>query len=209
MPRKRKYDYFAAFVQQMEYAVQEADLLIEVVNNFEGSEGVKKYLPFAHDIEHKADEINHLTYAALAADFITPIDREDIMAVAVALDDIVDDIEEAIRLFYILNVNHMHHDVVKVVALVRQSCEALQVALTEFVSRKTKKKFHQAIKDVSMYEEQADDLHEVLITRLYREDADNPMRVMKWTQVFGKVEDAADDCEHVADLLESIAITSS
>ena len=209
MARKKKYDYFAAFEQQMDFAIQEADLLIEVVENFTDAEAVSQYIPRAHAIEHQADLVNHATYDALAADFITPIDREDILAIAVALDDIVDDIEEIIHQFYAMNVHFIHRDVVEVIKLIQKSCESLKVAVHEFVSKKTKKKFHQAVAEVNEYEEKADELYEQMMHKLYTVDYNNPVRVLVWTRLFDKVEDIADDCEHVADLLGTIAITNS
>lgn len=58
MPRKKKYDYFAAFEKQMDYAMQEVDLLISVVENFETAEKLAEVIPLAHEIEHAADEVN-------------------------------------------------------------------------------------------------------------------------------------------------------
>ncbi len=210
MARKKKYDYFAAFEAQMDLAIEEADLLNKVVKHFETAEDIADVIPQAHEIEHKADSINHETYAAIAADFITPIDRDDIVAIASALDDIVDDTESVIHLFYMFDVHFMHHDVDGVVKIIRKSCESLKLALHEFVNaKKEKKKFRQAVEKVNELEESADELYEQNVHKLYTVDADNPLRVMVWTRIFDALETIVDDCEHVADLLSSIAVTNS
>ena len=205
MARKKKYDYFAAFAQQMDYAMQEVDLLIEVVENFESSDKVADYLPKAHEIERAADEINHATFTALTNDFITPIDREDIINLITLLDNVVDDVEDVIHMFYMLDIQCLHSDVLKNVKLIRNSCEALKVAIHEFANRKTKKKFHNAISKVNDYEEEADVLYERQMRDLYVKST-NPLCIIVWTRIFDRVEDVCDDCEHVGDLLSNISI---
>ena len=63
----------------------------------------------AHAIEHKGDDINHDIFRNVATDFITPIDREDIIGLAQALDTIIDELEEVIQRFYMYDV-FMHKD---------------------------------------------------------------------------------------------------
>ena len=72
---KSKLDYFQAFKKQAEYAVKEADLLIEVIQNFTTAEAIKQDLPRAHEIEHAADGVYYEILAAVDVDFITPIER--------------------------------------------------------------------------------------------------------------------------------------
>jgi uncharacterized protein Yka (UPF0111/DUF47 family) len=90
MTRKQKYDYFKAFENQTDIALAEADLLIKTIQDFTTAEAVRDIMPDAHELEHKGDEINHATYTAIAVDFITPIDRDDILGISKSLVDIID-----------------------------------------------------------------------------------------------------------------------
>ena len=206
MARKQKYDYFKAFERQADLALQEADLLIDVIENFTTAEAVREVIPKAHEIEQRADEINHETYMAIAKSFITPIDRDDILAIAGALDDVIDDIEDIINLFYMMDVHFMHKDIIGVAHLLRKSCEALKLAMSEFPDFRKSAAFSQAIISVNDFEEQADELHEKLMHNLFTVDAENPMRVVVWSRIFLKLENCCDGCEHVADVLSTVLL---
>ena len=77
--RHHKYDYFSAFESLSELAVDEADLLIKAIEDFSTADALKETMEKAHAIEHKGDDINHDIFRNVATDFITPIDREDII----------------------------------------------------------------------------------------------------------------------------------
>ena len=95
--RHHKYDYFSAFESLSELAVDEADLLIKAIEEFSTADALKETMEKAHAIEHKGDDINHDIFRNVATDFITPIDREDIIGLAQALDTIIDELEEVIQ----------------------------------------------------------------------------------------------------------------
>lgn len=209
MARKARYDYFKAFENQVDIALAEADLLIEVIENFTTAEAVSELLPRAHELEHQGDQINHDTYTALAVDFITPIDRDDIIQIAQLLDDIIDYIEDVIRMFYVMDVHFMHHDIVAVAHLIKKSCEALKVAMREFKNFKKSATFKRVLVEVNDYEEQADHLYDEMLHKLYTVDADNPMRVIVWSRIFSKMEKCSDACEHVADTMSSVLLKNS
>ena len=77
---KRKYDYFTGFERQVELACIEAKLLTEAIRSFDSSKGFEALLVDAHGIEHEGDEVTHTIFTAIATDFITPIEREDIVS---------------------------------------------------------------------------------------------------------------------------------
>ena len=74
------------------YRIEEADLLIEALENFTKADDLEPYMERAHQIEHRGDAVNHAILENVATDFITPVDREDIIEMCQALDDIVDDL---------------------------------------------------------------------------------------------------------------------
>ena len=102
MGKRDKFDYFDAFEKQTEVAVQEAELLIEAIESFTEAEHLKEVMERAHELEHKGDEINHAIFKTVATDFITPIEREDIINMSQYLDNIIDYIEYVMQSFSIL-----------------------------------------------------------------------------------------------------------
>lgn len=206
MGNKRKFDYFNAFEALSEVAVAEADLLIEAIEGFAEAGALGDTMTRAHELEHKGDEINHAIFKSVATDFITPIEREDIIELAQTLDDIIDYIEDVMQRFFMYDVHFMHRDASEFAGLIKQSCMALDRAMEDFRNFKKSKKFKSLIIDVNNYEEEADALFMKVIRSLHTDDRENPMRVLVWSQIFDRMEKCCDACEHAADTMNTILL---
>lgn len=206
MAKKNKFDYFEAFENLTKLAVQEADLLIESIETFTEAEKLSDVMARAHDIEHEGDEINHDIFKATATDFITPIDREDVVEMAQTLDNIIDYVEDVMIRFYMYDVHFMHEDALEFARLIKGSCEALDNAMCDFRNFKKSKQFKQLIIEVNDREEQADQLYMRVIRNLHTIDRENPMRVYVWSKVFDSMEKCCDACEHGADIMSTILL---
>lgn len=206
---KSKLDYFEAFKRQADFAVRESDLLIEVIKNFTTAEAIKKDLPRAHEIEHTADGVYYDILAAVDVDFITPIEREDIIAMAQALDDVVDSIEDIIQYFYIFDIHFMHDDAIRLAELIKEGCVALDGVMEDFGNFKKADTFKSGLKVAVEMEEKADDLFLEVSHGLFAKESDHPMRAMVWMEIFRLMEGATDRCKEVADTMSSIVLKNS
>lgn len=206
MGKKNRFDYFDAFKKLSELAVEESDLLIEAIENFGEAEDLRGVMERAHEIEHKGDEQNHLIFQTVATDFITPIEREDIIELTQHLDDIIDYIEDVLQRFYMYDVHFMHKDALEFAGLIKKSCVALDKAMEDFRNFKKSKTFRELVIDVNTYEEEADQLLVKVIRDLHTVDCDKPMRVLVWSQIFSRMEKCADACEHAADSMSTILL---
>lgn len=206
MAKKNKYDYFSAFEKQAKLAIKEADLLIETIETFTSADQLDEAMAYAHNYEHDGDEVNHEIYKSIATDFITPFDREDIVELAVSLDNITDLIEEVIQLFYMYDIHEMHMQSADFAKLIKKCCEALREAMEDFRNFKKSKKFKHLIVAVNDYEEEADNRYVEVIRSLHTTDCDRPMYVHVWSSIFARMEDCCDACEHVADLMSTILL---
>lgn len=204
--KSRKFDYFDQFEKQMDIAIEEADLLIEALDNFTCADDLKVYMERAHQIEHRGDEVNHAILENVATDFITPIEREDIIELAKCLDDIVDYIEDVIQCMYMYDVHIIPEGTKEFADLIRKGTGALGKAMGDFRSFKKSKKFRALVHDVSDYEEVADRLFLKVIRKLHTTDRDNPMRAHVWSRVFERMEKCSDACEHAADTMSTIML---
>ena len=155
MGRKHKFDYFGAFEQHSKLAVAESALLVETIEQFTEASALEENTQKAHEIEHEGDTINHKIFKTVATDFITPIDREDIIEMCQALDDIVDDIEDVMLRFYMYDIHFMHDQAIEFAKLIQGSCEALDKAMCDFRNFKKSKNFVHLIVKVHDLEEQA------------------------------------------------------
>lgn len=206
MGKKNRFDYFDAFKKLSKLAVEESDLLIEAIENFGEAEDLRGVMERAHEIEHKGDEQNHLIFQTVATDFITPIEREDIIELTQHLDDIIDYIEDVLQRFYMYDVHFMHKDALEFAGLIKKSCVALDKAMEDFRNFKKSKTFRELVIDVNTYEEEADQLLVKVIRDLHTIDCDKPMRVLVWSQIFSRMEKCADACEHAADSMSTILL---
>jgi len=101
--RKKDNYYFDTFVELVNYSCKAADLLNEIVNNYDASK-LKAKMTEMHTIEHTADVERHKMMEKLLKEFITPIDREDIMAMADSIDTVTDCIEDVLLRMYMYNI---------------------------------------------------------------------------------------------------------
>lgn len=210
MARKQKrFNYFDAFEAQVDLACQEARLLIEVIEGFTTSEAILPQIERAHELEHKGDVITHDVFAALAVDFVTPIEREDIIAMTQSLDDILDYMEGTMQRFYMLNVSTMHPQAIEFARLLLKGCEALQVAMRDFRNFKSSKQLKRLIIDVGDVEEEADELFFNVVRSLFTEGREDPVNVFIWDKLFQRFENTADACEHVADTMGTVLMKNA
>lgn len=207
--KDRRFDYFDAFEKQAEIALKEAELLINVIDNYTSSDAVGDILKKAHDIENEGDQISHEIFTAIATDFITPIEREDIMALTQYLDDILDYIEDVIQRFYMYDINEMHDKALEFAKIMKKSCKALCRAMEDFRNFKKSKKFKELIIDVNTFEEEGDALYMEIIRNLHKNKKDDPLYVMTWSQLYMRMEKCTDACEHAADTMRSIVLKNS
>ena len=203
---KKKFNYFDAFERQTEIAAKQARLLLEVVEGFSRAEDIEAYLPRAHALENEGDVVCHKIFGAILPDFVTPIDREDIIAITNSMDSLIDKIEEVIQRFYMYDIHFMHHDAEPFARMIVKSCDALCVAMADFRNCKKSKKFRQLIIQVNDIENEADAFYVKAVRKLHTIDRENPMRVVVWTSLFDMMEDCVDICESTADKMNSIML---
>ncbi|MBQ9690574.1 MAG: DUF47 family protein, partial [Eggerthellaceae bacterium] len=190
---KKKLDYFEAFKNQAELACRGIDLLAHVIDNFDDESDLIQAIKDAEKIEHDGDSIAHAVFEALAIDFMTPIDREDIITLTQHLDDVLDSIEGTIQRLYMLNVQHMRPEISEFVKLLQKSTKALETALDEFENFKKSKDIRKLIVDVSDVEEEADALFFKAMRELHTTETD-PIAIYTWSSIFQRLENAADAC---------------
>ena len=113
MARKNKFDYFEAYEKLSELAVRESELLLESFKSFTDSASLVSTLEDIHELEHQGDDINHSIFQNAAVDFMPPIDREDIVELAQALDNVLDNVEAVLQQVYMCDARVMPEDAVR------------------------------------------------------------------------------------------------
>ena len=205
MAKKKNFNYFEKFTEQMSLSKKAAEQLMDMIENYSD---VSAKADLIHNTEHEADIILHDILEELNRSFITPIDREDILALTQELDDITDSIEDVANLFDMLSITEVKPEALEMAKLILIGCEMLYDAIAEFSRFKNSKIISDLIIKVNKAEEDGDRMHRSVIKAMYLNEKD-PITIMKWKEIFNTMENVLDDCEDVADLLGGLIIKNS
>ncbi|HEX8473024.1 MAG TPA: DUF47 family protein [Pyrinomonadaceae bacterium] len=199
----KEEQYFSLFSQMTSYIYDASRELVQMLaasnSDYAGhSKRIK-------EIEHKCDELTHDVSTRLNKSFITPFDREDIYLLSSALDDIVDLIDDAARTMVMYGVN-------EVTPHARRFGDVIQrmaVELHEVVSMLEKPHgISPRLIKLHALENEGDEIYHKAVAELFH-NATDPLVVIKWKDIYEKLEAAIDRCENVANIIESVIIKHS
>ena len=168
-------------------------------------EGFPDSLPLAErivELEHEGDRITHEIIRRLNQDFVTPIDREDLLRLASALDDVVDLIDEVAAF---LGLYGVEASMVQADAMARVLVEATRHLALAVHTAKSFDDISDQTVEVHRLENDGDAIVRQAIASLFEERID-PMVVIRWKDIFESLEAAVDACETVAHVLEGITL---
>ncbi len=203
----KKVNYFESIEGLMGFACTASEYLNETLECFD-PETLEEKLETMHGIEHSADMQKHELIAKLVAEFITPIEREDILLMLQKIDDVTDSIEEVLRKAYMFNIASIRPDAIEFAGIVNQCCQATRLALTEFHDFRKSKNIRDYIIKVNELEEAGDRLHRDSIHRLYCSEQ-NPVAILTWTEMYECFERCCDACEDVSEVIETVMMKNS
>ncbi|HWQ77855.1 MAG TPA: DUF47 family protein [Anaerovoracaceae bacterium] len=207
MAIKKDNNYFNAFVELVNYSCEAAGLLSEIMNNYNPDE-LEEKMKLMHNIEHAGDVERHIMMKKLAKEFITPIEREDIIAMADAIDNVTDFIEDVLMRMYMFNIRSMRDDALKLADIIVRCCEALREALQEFYNFRKSPTLHALIVEINRMEEEGDDMFVKATRNLYVSGKD-PIEVYGWGRVLHYMEICCDACEDAANVIESVIMKNT
>ncbi len=206
MAKKNKFNYFKAYEKLTKLAVQESELLIDSLETFKSAAELAEGMERMHEIENQGDSINHDIFENAAVDFMPPIDREDIVELAAALDNVLDYTDDVLGHMFMYDVATIPDDAMKFAGLIRKSCKALDAMMCEFHNFKKNKKFKQLLVDINSYEEEADHLYTNAMRYLHTKDNKEIMHVLVWSRIYERMEKCCDATEHAADIVSTIVL---
>jgi len=155
--------------------------------------------------EHINDELTHQIYTELGRNFITPFDREDIHYLASALDDICDYIYSSAKKINFYKVNPNDTGIQKMADLIEQATAQIRISVRELRNMRDMRKITDALVKVNSIENQADDIFDLSIERLFETEPD-AKEVIKKREIYQVMEIVTDKCEDAANVIESIII---
>jgi len=201
LPKDQKY--FALFNRMAAHLTEGALLLQKLFLEFERH---VEYAQRIKDIEHTCDELTREVILRLNQTFITPIDREDIHALASELDDVMDYIEYVSRrtvLFHVENTTVHAQRLTDVVVRMVSTLERAVLAL-----EKDRNKVMLECIEIHGLENEGDALHHEAVEQLFREEKD-PIVLLKWKELYEALEATIDKCEDASNTLETIVLKNA
>jgi len=157
------------------------------------------------DLEHANDELTHSVFTELGRNFITPFDREDIHLLATALDDVADYIYASAKKINFYRVNPNDIGMQKMTELIEQGGFYIRNAVKELRDMKNMRNMTEALVKINSIENQADDIFDMSIERLFATEPD-AKEVIKKREIYQVMEIVTDKCEDASNVIESIII---
>jgi len=197
--------FYQLFENVSEVLVKMGDKLKDLVNEPDFDKR-GKLIQEIEDMEHVNDDYTHTIFTELGKNFITPFDREDIHYLATSLDDIADYIYASAKKinFYRVNPNNdMGFN--KMADLIALGTRQVEIAVKELRNMKNMRLITDALVSINSVENQADDIFDMSIERLFATEPD-AKEVIKKREIYQVMEIVTDKCEDAANVIESIIV---
>lgn len=200
LPRDEKfYDLFTELAKRL---TGSANILQEL---FQTPSQLDSKVTAIKGLEHEADNLTHDIIDRIDRTFVTPFDREDIHALASELDEVIDLIDGTARRAQIFRIQKTRPAAaVLAEVLSRAGC----VVEDGVRNMKDAKHVYAISEQLKKLEEEGDAVYHEAMGKLFA-DSDNAIEVIKWKDLYDKIEDALDKCEDVGNVLQSIALKNA
>ena len=203
IPRdERFFDMFAELAQRITTSVR---LLHEL---FSHPDRLVEYEARIKDVEHEADELVHQVNVRIDSSFVTPLDREDIHLLATRLDNVVDLIDGTARRAAMFRVTDTKQHALQLTDVLVRAARHIEESVRDIRDPQAVAELGRKIKSL---EEEGDGIYHAAVGALFDANGGrpDPLEVMKWKELYDKMEEALDECEDVSNVLESISLKNS
>lgn len=168
---------------------------------------LKTFSKTMKDYETKGDSYVHEVIKELNNAFITPIEREDILHLAMSMDDVLDGFEECADLFEMYSMTQADEFMLKFVDAIKNCAIEIEKSVELLSTKKLLQIRDHAIK-IKDYESKCDGVRRQSIKHLFATEKD-PIRIIQYKEIYETLEDIADSCQNVANTLETIIMKNA
>ncbi|MCI0624381.1 MAG: DUF47 family protein [Acidobacteria bacterium] len=200
IPKEEKFfDMFICMAQN----AHEASKLLTLM--MEKPEKIRDTAETIKALEHKGDRMTHDLIVKLNKTFIVPIDREDIYGLSSKLDDVTDLIESIARRLVLFKVTEVSEPALELARVLQRSTAAIVIAVSELQNGM---KVMDPCIEINRLEDEADHIYHLALGKLFETDMD-PITLIKWKELYEKLEASLDRCEDVANVIEGIVVKNA
>ncbi len=189
---------------QANVATRSAEAFLDLVRDFDD---LPKHTKILEDLEHEGDRATHDLQNRIASTFITPLDKEDLRELSSALDDVTDLIEAAAARAEIYGLKKARPDLEAMAVLLVKITKLTEEAIGG-IRRGFRKSqpLKELLKEIHTVENECDTAFRAALKLLFVEEADNPIMVIKWKEMYDRIETATDKCEQIAAIVGTIIV---
>ena len=195
--------FFDLFDRSAQNVVHGAELLYSITDDWSKIEKVADEI---REAEHQGDLVAHEALSRLDRTFVTPLDREDIFHLISGLDDIIDATDAAAKRLVLYKVSGPNEDLARLSRTLVHATKSLVNAVEALRNiRKNSKRIREDCIEVHRFENEGDVFHNQALTRLFEGEPD-PIKVIKWKEIYEIVEEAIDKSEDVANIISGLVL---
>lgn len=198
-------DFFIYFERHIQLTIESAKILYQFIsegdNAIDCAQKIKK-------LEHEADGVTHRCVEELHKTFITPFQREDIHRLISHMDDILDTIEDIAKCFVLYKLKEITPEAVELARLLVRCVSELEKALQGLRRLTDLSEAQKHFIEINRIENEADTIHFKAMAKLF-DTCEDAHLLIKWKEIYGYLEQAIDDCEEVAHIVEGVILESS
>lgn len=200
IPKEEKF--FDMFISMAQNAHESSKLLTLMM---EQPDKIRDTAETIKALEHKGDRMTHDLIVKLNKTFIVPIDREDIYGLSSKLDDVTDLIESIARRLVLFKVTEVSEAALELARVLQRSTAAIVVAVSELQNGM---KVMDPCIEINRLEDEADHIYHLALAKLFESEKD-PIALIKWKELYEKLEASLDRCEDVANVIEGIIVKNA
>ncbi|MBI4685750.1 MAG: DUF47 domain-containing protein [Nitrospirae bacterium] len=197
----KKIDFFEIFDRAALNVTKAATLLVSLLENFDNIDARVKEI---YEVEQEGDMLTHDIMKKLNKTFITPIDREDLHALASRLDDVLDLIWAAVDRLAVFKIKASTKEAIEMSKDLLTTTEAMHKAIAK-LKEKNYSHVQELCIEINRLENRIDRDFRDALGKLF-DDIKDPLLIIKWKEIYEHLEDASDKCEDVANVLEAIVL---
>jgi uncharacterized protein len=198
----RDQEFFSLFNELATHLTSAAKQMNEL---FQQPSKLQEQVKAIKAVEHKADQLTHEINARIDRSFVTPIDREDIHALSTRLDDVIDLLDGTARRAETFHLGEVREPARRLTSLLVEATEHLQRGVSGI---KRPKEVNGCAIEVKRIEEEGDAIYHAAIGELF-EGRPDPLDVIRWKEIYDRLEQAIDSCMGVVHALQSISLKNS
>ncbi len=203
LPRNTKF--FDYFDRDTEVLIRAAECFREFL---ESSGDPKEYSARLKELEHEADRVTHEAMGLLHRTFITPLERGDLRRLILALDNIVDYLDDAARRIALYDAGAILPEVCAMGKVIVDLAKAVAAAVHDLRNLRKKNHVLEHCIEIQRLENLGDHLHHIALASIFKNNLD-PLTVIKWKEIVDLIELAMDASEEVAHVIEGIVLENA